>query len=157
MSQVLDYHRVFVSIAAYRDPQLNAAIADCLRKAHNPEQLRFGIYWQHAAEDLPPAYAGDDRFQILDILWQDSRGACWARAEAMKLWRGEEWFLQVDSHCRFAAGWDERLIRMMGETGSPKPVLSTYATPFTPDRRRSLKEPRYKWLSRVLLPTSSLT
>ena len=50
----------------------------------------------------------------------------------MKLWRGEEWFLQVDSHCRFAAGWDARLVRMMSETASAKPILSTYATPFTP-------------------------
>jgi Glycosyltransferase (GlcNAc) len=132
MSQELHHHRVFISIAAYRDPQLNATIADCLKKAQRPELLRFGICWQHAAEDLPPANAGDDRFQVLNILWQDSRGACWARAEAMKLWRGEEWFLQVDSHCRFVAGWDERLIRMMGETGSSKPILSTYATPFTP-------------------------
>jgi Glycosyltransferase (GlcNAc) len=49
------------------------------------------------------------------------------RAEVMKLWRGEQWFLQVDSHCRFAAGWDDKLIRMAGQTGSPKPVLSTYA------------------------------
>jgi hypothetical protein len=109
----LHHHRVFVSIAAYRDPQLHATVADCLRKAHFPEQLRFGIYWQHADEELPPPCAGDDRFQILDIRWQESKGACWARAQAMKLWRGEEWFLQVDSHCRFAPGWDETLTRMM--------------------------------------------
>jgi hypothetical protein len=132
VSQKLHQHRVFVSIASYRDPQLNATVADCLKKAHSPEQLRFGICWQHAAEELPPGWAGDDRFRILDILWEESRGACWARAEAMKLWRGEEWFLQVDSHCRFAAGWDDRLMRMMSETGSAKPMLSTYATPFTP-------------------------
>jgi hypothetical protein len=132
VSQRLHQHRVFVSIAAYRDRQLNATVADCLKKAHYPELLRFGICRQHAAEEAPPAYAGDDRFQILDIGWRDSKGACWARAEAMKLWRGEEWFLQVDSHCRFAAGWDDRLMRMMSETGSAKPILSTYATPFTP-------------------------
>ncbi len=123
---------VFVSIAAYRDPQLSATIKDCLAKAHNPARLRFGICWQHGADELPPACADDPRFQILDIPWRDSRGACWARAEAMKLWRGERWFLQVDSHCRFAGDWDEKLISMMGQTASPKPVLSTYATPFTP-------------------------
>ena len=61
----------------------------------------------------------DDRFQILDIPWRNSKGACWARAEAMKLWRGERWFLQVDSHCRFAPGWDETLIRMMDKPQAP--------------------------------------
>ena len=132
LPEELSNHRVFVSIAAYRDPQLNATVADCLGKARHPDRLRFGICWQHAADELRPAYADDDRLQILDIAYEDSGGACWARAEAMKLWRGEEWFLQVDSHCRFAAGWDERLVRMMSETASAKAILSTYATPFTP-------------------------
>ncbi len=123
---------LFVSIAAYRDSQLTATIADCLSKAHQPARLRFGICWQHSAEELPLPYTNDDRFRILDVDWRESRGACWARAEVMMLWRGERWFLQVDSHCRFASGWDETLIGMMGQTGSPKPILSTYATPFTP-------------------------
>jgi hypothetical protein len=123
---------VFVSIAAYRDPQLRATIADCLAKARQPARLRFGVCWQHGAEELPLPWAGDDRFRILDVDWRESRGACWARAEVMKLWQGERWFLQVDSHCRFASGWDETLIGMMGQTGSPKPILSTYATSFTP-------------------------
>jgi hypothetical protein len=129
---------VFVSIAAYRDPQLIPTIEDCLSKALHPEHLRFGICWQHAAGELTPGYKHDDRFSILDVAWQDSRGACWARAQAMKLWQGEQWFLQVDSHCRFAPGWDETLIGMMGQTASPKPILSTYATPFTPGPAETL-------------------
>jgi hypothetical protein len=128
----LENNLVFVSIAAYRDPQLIATIEDCLKKAQKPALLRFGICWQHAVDEIPPPYGDDDRFRILDIAWQESKGACWARAEVMKLWRGEQWFLQVDSHCRFATGWDEKLIRMMRQTDSPKPILSTYATPFTP-------------------------
>jgi hypothetical protein len=123
---------VFVSIAAYRDPQLNPTIEDCLNKAHDPTHLRFGVCWQHATDDIPPPYWDDERFRILDIDWRHSRGACWARAEVMKLWRGEQWFLQVDSHCRFAIGWDQKLVRMMRHAPSAKPILSTYATPFTP-------------------------
>jgi hypothetical protein len=81
----------------------------------------------------------DDRFRILDIPWRESKGACRARAEAMRLWRGEPWFLQVDSHCRFAGDWDDRLIRMMSQTQSPKPILSTYATPYTPGENEILE------------------
>jgi hypothetical protein len=133
----LENNLVFVSIAAYRDPQLIPTIADCLRKAQHPERLRFGICWQHAPDDTPLPYNPlpynkDERFRILDVAWRDSQGACWARAEVMKLWQGEQWFLQVDSHCRFAAGWDEKLIRLMSQTARPKPVLSTYANAFTP-------------------------
>jgi Glycosyltransferase (GlcNAc) len=128
----LENDLVFVSIAAYRDPQLIATVEDCLKKAHNPARLRFGICWQHATDEIPPPFRDDERFRILDIAWVDSKGACWARAEVMKLWRGERWFLQVDSHCRFATDWDDKLIGMMRQAESPKPILSTYATPFTP-------------------------
>ena len=131
---------IFVSIAAYRDPQLMPTIADCIKKASLPERIRFGICRQRDAEDAPLSLHGDPRFRVLDVNWRDSKGACWARAEVMKLWQGEDWFLQVDSHCRFAAGWDETLLRMITETGSEKPILSTYATPFTPGENEVLED-----------------
>jgi Glycosyltransferase (GlcNAc) len=131
---------IFVSIAAYRDPQLVPTVEDCIAKARHPERLRFGICWQHSpGEDTLP-YRDDDCFRILAIDWRDSKGACWARSEVMKLWRGEEWFLQVDSHCRFAFDWDVKLIEETRLTGSPKPVLSTYASPFTPGGEEILDE-----------------
>jgi hypothetical protein len=123
---------IFISIASYRDTQLLPTIEDLIAKADEPLLLRFGICWQHGSEIAAIPYASDPRFQILDIDWRQSRGACWARAEIMKLWRGEQWFLQVDSHCRFAPGWDTKLIVMAGNTESPKPILSTYANSFTP-------------------------
>ncbi len=123
---------IFVSIAAYRDPQLVPTVVDCIRKASKPERLRFGVCWQRGEEEMRPPFLEDPRFCVLDVPWQESRGACWARAEIMKLWQGESWFLQVDSHCRFATAWDTILLRATKETGSDKPILSTYATPFTP-------------------------
>ncbi len=131
---------IFISIAAYRDRQLGPTIEDCIAKAADPYRLRFGICWQHGAGDDPLPYRNDECFRILDVDWRDSKGACWARAEVMKLWRGESWFLQVDSHCRFAPGWDERLLRGMEQTGSMKPVLSTYATAFIPGGEEVLEE-----------------
>jgi hypothetical protein len=123
---------IFISIAAYRDLQLVPTIADCMAKAHFPERLRFGICWQHGSEETALPYLDDPRFRILDIDYRDSRGACWARSEILKLWQGEDWLLQVDSHCRFARGWDETILRVAAETGSAKPILTTYATPFVP-------------------------
>jgi hypothetical protein len=131
---------IFVSIAAYRDPQLVPTLEDCIAKARHPERLRFGICWQHnPVEDLLP-YHSDECFRILAVDWRESKGACWARSEVMKLWRGEEWFLQVDSHCRFAPDWDVKLIEEMKQTKSPKPILSTYASPFTPGEDEVLAE-----------------
>lgn len=121
---------IFISIAAYRDRQLNATVLSCLQAATHPDRLRFGICWQHDSTEQPPL--ADDRLRVLDIPWQGSGGACWARAEVMKLWKGEPWYLQLDSHCRMRPGWDTLLIDTAKNTGSEKPVLSTYATPFTP-------------------------
>jgi hypothetical protein len=133
-------HLIFVSIAAYRDPQLVPTIEDCIAKAHYPERLRFGICWQHSpGEDTLPFFS-DDCFRILAVDWRESKGACWARSEVMGLWRGEEWFLQIDSHCRFAEGWDAKLIAEAEQTGSSKPILSTYASPFTPGGDEILAE-----------------
>jgi len=123
---------IFVSIASYRDPQLVPTIEDCLRKASYPERLRFGICWQHTPADPPLPFLRDPRLRILDVDSRHSRGACWARAEIMKLWQQEQWYLQIDSHCRFAPGWDERLIQMAAATGSPRPILTAYPAPFTP-------------------------
>ena len=132
---------IFLSIASYRDPQLMPTVEDCLRKAAHPDRLRFGICWQHGEnEALPARFAGDDRFRILDVPWRESQGACWARAAVMALWREEAWFLQVDSHCRFKAGWDEILVRTARALDVPKPILSTYAAPFVPGEPEVLAE-----------------
>ena len=135
---------IFVSIASYRDAQLVPTVEDLLAKATQPERLRIGICWQHSAEDPPLPFQDDPRLRILDVDWRASRGACWARAEIMKRWQGEPWFLQTDSHCRFATGWDRRMIEMAAgliQSGtSAKPILSTYAAPFTPATVPTAKE-----------------
>ena len=41
---------IFVSVAAYRDPELLPTLADCLAKAREPDRLRFGICWQYGGE-----------------------------------------------------------------------------------------------------------
>lgn len=123
--------RIFVSIASYRDPQLIPTIDDCLAKARFPERLRFGICWQHGPEEKASRWFDDGRFKILDVGWRESKGACWARAEIMKLWEGEELFLQLDSHHRFVRYWDTKVSDQLAATGSPKPILTTYAAPFT--------------------------
>jgi hypothetical protein len=59
----------------------------------------------------------------------------------MKRYDGESWFLQLDSHHRFADGWDEKVIAQARRTGSTRPIVTTYAAPFDPGapERRSLE------------------
>jgi len=123
---------IFVSIAAYRDPELNPTLADCIAKARAPQALHFGIVWQHGPDEPAPIAEGAGRLRVADVPWQESRGACWARAEAMALYDGEDFYLQLDSHHRFAEGWDAILIEQARATGAAKPLLTTYATAYDP-------------------------
>lgn len=130
---------IFIQIAAYRDPDLLNTLSDLLSKAKSPENLRFGIAWQHSKEDEWDQlndYLNDDRFRILDIPYEDSRGACWARNMLQQLYSGETYTLQIDSHTRFIQNWDYELKKehkRLVKKGIKKPLLTSYAPSFEPD------------------------
>ena len=131
---------IFVSIAAYRDPDLVATLDDCLAKAARPDRLHFGICWQHAPDERLPDRLDDPRFRKLDVDARDSQGACWARARTMSLFDDEDWYLQLDSHHRFIQDWDTRLIDQAALTESPRPLLTTYAAAFSRGQEPNARE-----------------
>ena len=130
--------RIFIQIAAYRDPELIPTINDCLSKAKFPENLVFSIAWQHSLNDAwdnLDAFADDPRFKIIDINYKDSKGACWARNRLQQQYDDEEYTLQLDSHHRFVDGWDQELIAMykhLKSKGHEKPLLTSYAPSYNP-------------------------
>jgi hypothetical protein len=67
--------RIFVQIAAYRDPELIPTIKDMIDRADNPENLRFGICWQYHPEDEYNddmfEFMNDDRFQIIKVILEE--------------------------------------------------------------------------------------
>lgn len=123
--------RIFVAIASYRDPQLVPTIIDCIRKAKWPQRLRFGICWQHGPDEPEFPFGHDASFRVADIDWRESQGACWARAVTMKMWDGEEYYLQVDSHSRFVRHWDSKLVRLARIVDSSKPLFSSTPAAFS--------------------------
>jgi hypothetical protein len=132
---------IFVSIAAYRDPELVPTLRDCIARARYPDGLRFGICWQHGDDEASAPEFDDQRVRVIDVPWRESRGACWARAEVMKLWQNEDFFLQIDSHHRFVQDWDVLLLAHMNRSGAAKPLLTSYAAPFDPGTPRPPGEP----------------
>lgn len=126
---------IFIQIASYRDPELRPTLQDCLVKATYPTRLRFGICWQHAIEDTWDTldeYKQNERFTIMDVPWNESKGVGWARHQTQRMWKGEDYTMQLDSHHRFIQGWDEECIRMVKSTGSKKPFLTSYVAAYTP-------------------------
>lgn len=131
-----DRPTIFVSIASYRDPDCQNTLHDLFAKATHPERVFVGLCWQFVpGEDddcFAIPYPRPDQVRVIDVHARDSRGACWARYQVQSLWREEDFVLQIDSHMRFAEGWDERLIAMHAACPSPKAVLSTYPPAFVP-------------------------
>ncbi|CAA7625671.1 Glycosyltransferase (GlcNAc) (modular protein) [Magnetospirillum sp. UT-4] len=106
-------------------------------KAAHPERVVAGILWQVVPdedEDCVAVPAGlKANIRGIRVHANESQGACWARHRIQaELFDGEDYFLQIDSHSRFAPGWDDMLIAMLGRCPSPRPVLSTYPVGYVP-------------------------
>jgi len=130
--------KIFIQIAAYRDPELLPTIRNCIANAKYPKNLKFCIAWQHTDEDVWDTldeFKNDSRFIILDIPHLETKGTCWARYEIQKRWNGEAYTLQLDSHHRFAKDWDDTLIKMVKDlqkVGHKKPLLTAYVSSYEP-------------------------
>ena len=133
--------RIFVAIAAYRDPEISATLADMFAKAQYPERITAGICLQYdPVEDAACAITSDRMAQLRlhTVHYQESQGANWARHIAIGLRKAEEYILQIDSHMRFEPGWDETLIAMLARCPSDKPVISAYLPNYTPPNTRDV-------------------
>ena len=132
-------NKIFIQIASYRDPQLVPTIKDCIKNAKKPENLVFSIAWQRSKEDEwdnLDEFSNDKRFKIVDINYEDSKGACWARNQLQQQYNGEEYTIQLDSHHRFAENWDDdciKMIKQLQKKGHKKPLLTGYVSSFDPD------------------------
>ena len=129
---------IFVQIASYRDPELRNTITDLLAKATHPNQLHIAIGWQHSPYedwDQLDEYLHHKQFTIIDVDYRDAKGPCWIRAQLNAAYKNQTYMLQLDSHHRFADGWDIQLIEMLEGIRSPrckKPLLSSYLPSFNP-------------------------
>lgn len=130
---------IFLQIAAYRDPQLLLTIEDLLQQAERPQNLRIGICRQYHPDDEfdnLDQYREDERFRIIDVLFSETKGVCWARNQVQQCYEGETYTLQIDSHMRFVKNWDSILIDMLlqlQESGVAKPLLTAYVPSYDPE------------------------
>ena len=70
-------------------------------------------------------------FVVFAMDYKDAKGPTYARYYCADLWRGEQYFLQIDSHTTFVKDWDVDLIEMiemikLDPNESSRPVLSAY-------------------------------
>jgi hypothetical protein len=129
--------RIFISIASYRDPELQWTIKSAIENANNPENLYFGVVHQGVDSELFDINAIKN-MSLIKMHPKEAKGAGFARAKAMELYSGQEYFLQIDSHTRFVPGWDaisiDQLNRAKNISGHSRVLLSYFPAPYEPER-----------------------
>jgi hypothetical protein len=125
---------IFVSVASYRDDELQRTIQSLYHSAAEPENLRFGIVNQQGRGKHDDFSWLGDQAKVDNVHYRESQGAGWARKRAMALYDNEDFFFQVDSHMLFEPEWDTKLIDMYNwcvtDAGTDKIILSQFAAPY---------------------------
>ncbi len=120
--------KIFVAIASYRDPECQHTVRDLFAKAKHPERISVGICWQFDpildadCFDHPPQYP--EQVRISQYHATQSKGGCWARAEALSLRQDEDFVLMIDAHMRFIPNWDEEMLRALSMCPGSKVAIT---------------------------------
>ena len=84
------------------------------------------------AESKYKKYCENNQIRVLYVDEGEALGPAMARYLASKLWGGETYFMQVDSHLEFAENWDKDYINEVKATKNyPKSILSSYPPGFS--------------------------
>ena len=66
------------------------------------------------------------QIRLFNVNESESLGPYMARYLGAKFYRGEQYYLQIDSHSEFVKSWDDKLIKMVEDADALKPVISCY-------------------------------
>ncbi len=140
-------NKIFINIAAYRDPELIPTVRDAIKKASNKGRLSIGVCWQYGKEE--PENFNEENDKLFDgvklryirIPSEESMGMNWARKLAHGFWSEEyNYYLQIDSHMRFVKNWDVELLKMIPKCDSKNPIISQRCLPYYPEKDGKIKE-----------------
>jgi hypothetical protein len=124
---------IFISIASYRDPELERTIRSALENAENPQDLYFGVMLQEF-ERFAPDLSWVPNLTLNTIHPKMARGAGYARAQIIPMYSGQDYFLQIDSHTIFEKNWDKLCIDQYKKaqeiSNNNKIILSYFPPPF---------------------------
>jgi hypothetical protein len=130
---------IFVAIACYRDPELIPTIKSAINNAKNPDRIYFGvaiIYKQGDEKwwEVLSAYP-NVKLDVKEGNF-DNTGLGRQRGDANALFKDQDYYLQIDSHMRFDAYWDDLLIHHIESIkalGEEKPLITGYPRAYAPD------------------------
>jgi hypothetical protein len=135
---------IYLSIVSFRDEACPDTLKQAFTGAMYPEKLFVGLVQQNMFEGAKPdpdcyvlfcssevgnKLCNSGNVRLLQMKDSETLGPYMARYFASKLWQGEEWYVQTDSHMKFQQHWDESLIQMLKNAPSQKPVISHFPPP----------------------------
>lgn len=157
---------IYLSVVSFRDDFCVETLKDAFGKARKPENLFVGLVQQNCEEEKcrrgsnvgpdPDCYnlfcssaagkkfCNNNQIRLLRMKESESLGPYMARYFASKLWMGEQWYMQIDSHMSFIQNWDALSIQMLEKSPSNKPVISHLPPPNTSnlEEKRDSAAPR---------------
>ena len=140
---------IFVSIAAMDDSEVVPTVKNCFEAATHPERVIVGVglaaLEPSIYEELTALYKDDPRLRITyeEIQRNDLAplGVGKGRLRAARLYKDEDYMLQIDCHTHLASGWDVEMIDLYKgakeASGNPKTILTSYIGlyKYQPERR----------------------
>lgn len=125
--------RIFINLASLLDSELIPTIVSALKRAADPKSLFFSIVVQDSndpkekIEEIINSYGAKMSYKFLEL--KEVRGVGYARALAnQELTSDYEYYLQIDSHSRFAKEWDIDLIAAYNQEGWDNECRFIYST-----------------------------
>ena len=131
---------IFVSMASFRDEECGPTVEDLYKKALAPSKVYVGIAEQHDAKDVTcmkqlhecslDTFCLSDNVRARKVPPKLAKGPTFGRWVTAMLYRGEAYFMMIDSHNRFVPQWDRVIMSMYRGVilngQSAKPVISHY-------------------------------
>ena len=137
MYTVNEKETIFVMMAAFRDLKCLTTVESAFKRALHPERLFIGVVEQRYEEDpsCRPRCTGTNQMfackyianiVIFPLNADQSSGPVTARHLGYRLYRGQKFFLQIDSHTEFVRNWDKIVILEWRKANNEMAVLTTY-------------------------------
>ena len=127
---------IYVSVPSIRDNEITKTISRCLQKNSGYNQITIGvagIFFPDEQDEILELLAisknkSNVKVKILDRNFYSGVGV--ARQEAMSMYSGEDYILQIDAHTYFMDGWDEYCIKnfkyIKNTVKEDKVILTSY-------------------------------
>lgn len=129
---------IFVSVVSYRDDKCPLTLMELFSKAARPDLINVGLVQQNERGDVDcfTEYCRQagvrcrrDNVRMIRMTASEARGVMVVRHLATTLFEGEQYFMQVDSHCLFARNWDTRIIADLNKVSDTERVLLSHHPP----------------------------